>query len=308
MLLEASSPFSLSFTVQALRRLPGNVVDRLEDGVYWRAVRLPSGPHLVSARELRDEGGTAAALDVRLAPEAASSADLASAERLVRRLLGLDVDVGPFAAALAAEARLYPIVERLRGLRPPRFATLFETIGNVIPFQQVSLHAGMSLTRRLVHAYGERVTAGDREGWLFPEPGRIADASVDDLRRCGLSRSKAVTMRLLARDVVEGTLGEDQLERLPSAEAVAWLDELPGIGPWTASVMLLRGLGRLDVFPPGDSGARRTLGAMLGYARPLDQPEETALLARLGPWRGLLYFYTLGWHLAQRGLLEGEVA
>jgi hypothetical protein len=63
------------------------------------------------------------------------------------------------------------------------------------------------------------------------------------------------------------------------------LDDLPGIGPWTAGVILLRGFGWLDVFPPGDVGARRTLAHLLGRTSPIADADETELLERLGPYR-----------------------
>ena len=50
---------------------------------------------------------------------------------------------------------------------------------------------------------------------------------------------------------------------MPSRQAQHALMELPGIGPWSAALVLLRGFGRLDVFPPGDVGAARGLGPLL---------------------------------------------
>ena len=50
---------------------------------------------------------------------------------------------------------------------------------------------------------------------------------------------------------------------MSSAEALRVLTELSGIGPWSASLVLLRGLGRLDVFPPGDVGAQGGLRALM---------------------------------------------
>ena len=75
----------------------------------------------------------------------------------------------------------------------------------------------------------------------------------------------------------------------------ARLLELPSIGPWTADYVLLRGLGRLDVFPSGDVGAARTLGRILG--RTLTPAAAGQIAARFAPTRGLLYFCMLGYLL-----------
>jgi 3-methyladenine DNA glycosylase/8-oxoguanine DNA glycosylase len=71
------------------------------------------------------------------------------------------------------------------------------------------------------------------------------------------------------------------------------LRALPGIGPWSAQLILLRGLGRLGNFPAGDSGALRGLREVFSAA---PDPGEAAAeaLERLGDWRGYLYFMLLG--------------
>jgi 3-methyladenine DNA glycosylase/8-oxoguanine DNA glycosylase len=115
-----------------------------------------------------------------------------------------------------------------------------------------------------------------------------------------LSAAKATTLRHAASLIVAGALSEAEIERLPSDEALRLLDDLPGIGPWTAGVILLRGFGRLDVFPHGDVGARRTLSHLLGRTSSIDDADEADLLERLGPYRGLVYFLGLA---LSRGLL-----
>src|SRR5690606_32959549 len=137
-----------------------------------------------------------------------------------------------------------------------------------------------------------------------PTPQRVADARLDRLRACGLSARKAATLRTLARLVAAGEVSEAELQALPSEQALAVLRALPGIGPWSAALVLLRGLGRLDVFPPGDVGARRTLRALLGLA-PDDDVE--AVMERFGPLRGYVYFCGLGAALLRRGLIEPSV-
>jgi DNA-3-methyladenine glycosylase II len=195
-------------------------------------------------------------------------------------------------AGVLAEADA-PLVDRLRGMKPPRFPSLWEAILEAIPFQQVSLAAGQSISNHLVRRFGA-------PGPLFPSPDAIAAASLEDLRSCGLSSAKARTLQTVARLVVDGQLCESSLERLPSDQLLATLDAVPGIGPWTAAVIALRGLGRLDVFPPGDVGARRTLAHLLGREAPLTAAEEADLLARLGPSRGLVYFLGLAYLRSRR--------
>ena len=88
---------------------------------------------------------------------------------------------------------------------------------------------------------------------------------------------------------------------MTSQQALHALTELPGIGPWSAALVMLRGFGRLDVFPPGDVGAARGLGPLLrlGPRTSIDRAVE-----RFGDRRGYLYFCGLGANLLARGLIR----
>jgi DNA-3-methyladenine glycosylase II len=196
------------------------------------------------------------------------------------------------------------IAVALRGLKPPRFATLFESIVNSVVFQQISLAAGVSTVGRLAERYGASLVFDGRRYVGPPEPGAVAAASIEELRSLGLSTRKVDVLRHLAGLVLSGALSDEALSPLPSEEIIEKLDQLPGIGRWTAEVILLRGFGRLDVFPSGDVGARRGVARLLGLDRPLTPAEEAPLLARFGEQRGYLYFLSLGWRLLQAGLIE----
>jgi DNA-3-methyladenine glycosylase II len=263
-------PFSLGLTVLVLRRVATNIVDQWSDGCWTRGV-----------------------LRVRQLDERTLFVSPPSAVPLARRILGLDVSPRLLVDAVAAEPRLVWLAERFAGLRPPRFPSLFEAIGMTIPFQQVSLAAGQSISNQLVRRFGT-------PDCLFPSPEAIAAAALEDLRGCGLSMAKARTFQAAARLVLAGELSEARLATLPTYQLLATLDAVPGIGPWTAAVIALRGLGRLDVFPPGDVGARRTLARLLGQPASLTAADEAELLARLGPTRGLVYFLGLAYLRSSR--------
>jgi DNA-3-methyladenine glycosylase II len=87
------------------------------------------------------------------------------------------------------------------------------------------------------------------------------------------------------------------LEERPSPDDVEILCRIKGIGPWTATVILLRGLGRLDVFPMNDSSVARNLEFVRGVA-PFDIDR---VLTALGSQRGMLYYHLLLARLDARG-------
>jgi DNA-3-methyladenine glycosylase II len=296
--LPVRAPLHLEATVRALQRRPTNRVDTWEDGRYRRLLVTERGAALVEI----ENRGTVDAPSVRWAivsgePQAGAHA----VERTFRRMLGLDVDPAPLQDALTSVPELRAEAAALRGMRPPRFASLFDTIINVVPFQQLSLDAGAAILGRLVERYGASLLHEGRRYFALPSARTIARARLDSLRKCGLSAGKASTLRLLAREIESGRLTETELDALPTADAGERLMELPGVGPWSAAIVLLRGLGRLDVFPPNDSGAQRGLRSLLQL--PAAAPTE-AMIERFGERRGYLYFCLLGRSLLAKGLIE----
>jgi len=216
-------------------------------------------------------------------------------------VLGLDVDPTPMQRLLEADRKLRPTALALRGMRPPRFAEWFETFVNVVPFQQVSLDAGVAIVGRLVERFGKHLKHDGRRFYACPSAQAVAGARLETLRNCGLSSRKAESLRYLARAIESGELPEDTISAMNTDDALEALVELPGLGPWSASLVLLRGLGRLDVFPPGDVGAARGLSKLmhLGPAASLSRRIE-----RFGANRGYLYFYALGGGLLGKGLIH----
>jgi DNA-3-methyladenine glycosylase II len=296
--MPTAAPFHLEATVRVLQRRPTHLVDVWEDDRYLRLLATPQGPVLFEARN----HGTIDAPDLRLDVLAGepSTAARAAATRTLRGVLGLDVAPAPLQRAIA-RVGLGTVARSLRGMRPPRFADLFETFASVIPFQQLSLDSGAAIVRRLVERFGTSIAHAGETRYAFPAAGAVAGASLARLKACGLSSTKAESLRAIARRIEAGELTAEKLEVLSSADAIRALTDLPGVGPWSAGVVLLRGFGRLDVFPPGDVGVARGLGELLSLTA---RGSLDRLLQRLGDQRGYLYFCALGGALLKKGLIH----
>lgn len=281
--------------MRVLQRRPSNLVDVWQNDHYVRVLEVGERPILVEV----ENRGTLDAPDVRYCthndePSAAITANL-------RRILGLDVDPAFLRFPVPIDGALRTAVLSLRGMRPPRFANLFESFVNVIPFQQLSLDAGVTIVGRLIQRFGRPVEHGGRQHHASADARAIAAARLPQLRACGLSRGKAQTLRNLARMIEARELNEEEISRMTSQQALHVLMELPGIGPWSAALVLLRGFGRLDVFPPGDVGAARGLGPLLQLSR---RTSIDRIVERFGDRRGYLYFCGLGASLLARGLIR----
>ena len=296
--LATRAPFHLEATVRVLQRRPANAVDLWERSAYERVLTLSRGDVLI---EVKDHG-TVDNPDLRLSIRAgdASAGTRAEAGAAARRILGLDIDPAPLQRSVNAQSSIRATCSALRGMRPPRFASLFETFASIVPFQQLSLDAGIAIVARLVMRFGSKLEHDGRRFRAFPTASRVAKARVASLRSCGLSQQKALTLIGLARLIEAGELTEADVTGMSTRAALARLTALPGIGPWTAGLVLLRGLGRLDVFPPGDVGAARGLRALTG----LDPRALEPFIAGFGEHRGYLYFCALGASLLSKGYIH----
>lgn len=265
------------------------------DGEYLRAMRgaAGAGDALTIARVSQPSADTIAmTLEGQpLAPD--------QAERTMARLsrsLGMDRDLTHFDQAAARMDWLSPLALRMRGVKPPRYPTLWEACVNAIVFQQVSLLAATAIMRRLILALSVPVERDGTTLYPFPVVERFLDADDDLLRAAGLSRGKLATLRRTGEAIVAGTLDERELEESPSPDAAARLRELKGIGPWTAALILLRGLGRLDVFPVNDTSVARNM-AMVSDS----DADVGATVEALRPQQGMLYYHLLLARLEARG-------
>ena len=223
-------------------------------------------------------------------------------EHTLHRLLGTGLDLREFYSLAVLDKKLGPLVERFRGMKPPRFPTVFEAVINGVACQQLSLAAGIQMLNRLAGRFGMTAKCGDTPA-AFPRPEDLSGVEPESIARLGLNRQKARAMVELSRALVERRLDLEALVDLTDAEAVNYLDRLRGVGRWTAEYALLRGAGRLHVFPADDVGARNGLQRWLHLRGPLDYKDVHRVLARWKPYAGLVYFHMLLNSLDRAGFL-----
>ena len=290
--LEPLPPFRLDLTVWALRRRPTNAVDRWDGETYRRVTRL--GGEAVEIAVIQTGPADAPELRVDVAGRHDRKKEVAA---VLERLLGLRADLGGFYALAAGTPRLSALAERFRGVKPPRFVTVFEGLVNGIACQQLSLTVGILLLNRLAEHFGP--TAGGAHG--FPAPASLAGQDPGRLRALGFSRQKAEALLALAEAVAEKRVDLEGIAALGDEEAKRRLLALKGVGRWTAEYALLRGLGRTHIFPGDDVGARNNLARWLGLSVPRDYPGVQRVVAEWQPYAGIVYFHLLLQGLAEKG-------
>src|SRR5579859_1294545 len=270
--LQYRPPFDAASLLAYLkqRALPG--VEEVSEGRYRRTVILPGSRGIVELEPLEKTNA------VQLRVQLDTLHDLSMLVQRCRRLFDLDAVPTAIAEILGADPMLAPLVEARPGLRVPGAINGFELAIRAILGQQVSVAGARTLAGRLVAALG--VPVEQPQGTLthfFPAPEVIAQA---DLQGLGLTRSRIIALQGLARAVAEeGLILERDADRERTLEQ---LQNIPGVGPWTASYIAMRALGDPDAFPVADLGLRHAFEqqGMEGNVRSVERRAEA-----WRPWR-----------------------
>jgi len=196
----------------------------------------------------------------------------------VRRMFDVDADIGAINAQLRREPRLRTLVRKHPGQRLPGGWDGFEVALRAVLGQQISVAAARTLAQRLVQRFGEPARLDDgSDTRLFPLPQTLADA---DLTTIGLPRTRAQTLRTIARAVADGAV-TFRAEQGLQAFVASWT-ALPGIGAWTAHYIAMRALSDPDAFPAADLVLRK---AAAPPGETLSTRALEALAERWRPWR-----------------------
>jgi DNA-3-methyladenine glycosylase II len=209
-------------------------------------------------------------------------------------MLGVATPVSGFYRRLRPDPLIGPLLRRFSGLRVAGFGDVFEALVTAILAQQIRLDVAYRIRRDLCLAYGRRARI-DGTTWIgFPAPSRFARSSVAELRKFGLSQSKARAIHGLAEAFASKTLSHDALEALPDEAVIETLCAFHGVGRWTAEIALLRGLARMDAFPGADLAVVKYLAVeLMGRRGKASEARMRALVEPWRPYRGLALGHAL---------------
>jgi len=255
-------PYSLALSA----RLAGDATKRVGDGLVMarcggavaRAFQSPDGRVTI-----RSESTTAA-------------------EKL-RWMLALDDDHSEFLHRFADDPLIGRATKHLRGLRPVRTGTVAQALLRAVCGQLIDSKTARSLERRVIRAASPPDSDGLSEP---PSTAALAAAAPLELRRLGLHERRGAAIVRLCR-----SLELERLHDLPTDAVVRRLERERGLGPWSAGVVCLEGLGRFEHGLVGDLGLVKLLRALRG--RPVDGWETAELLEPYAEWAGLASVYLL---------------
>jgi DNA-3-methyladenine glycosylase II len=223
-----------------------------------------------------------------------SENDRRVAEETISYILNLGLDLETFYQAVKSDRVMAAIAEKLRGLKNPTTPTVFESLISSIIEQQISLIVAHSMEKKVVKAFGEALRINDLDYYIFPTPQRLASATREELRHCGLSEKKAEYIRDVSKSIIEGKLDLEALKELEDTNTVIdRLLNIRGIGLWTAEMTVLRGMRRLEEMPADDIGLRRCIAHYYSNDRRISADEARQIARKWGKWQGLAGFYLI---------------
>jgi len=256
-------PYSLALSA----RLASDATRRFRDGVFTARYR----GEMANAWQSPD--GT---LTIR--------ADSPAAAEKLRWVLAVDNDHSEFLRRFRDDPLIGRATVHLRGLRPVRTATVAQALLRAVCGQLIDAKTARAHERRVIRALSPRDADGLCESPTCSTLGALAPF---ELRRLGLHERRGAALVRLCRSV--------ELERLhgvPTKTVVARIERERGLGPWSAGVVCLEGLGRYEHGLVGDLGLVKYLRAARGRHE-IESWETAELLEPYGEWAGLASVYLL---------------
>ena len=262
-----TGPFSLALSA----RHAGDATRRFRDGTLTAALRVGDRVEVGSARQV---------VDGRVVLRAQSGEGI---DRL-RLLLALDADHTDFLRRFARDPLIGTTTIRFQGLRPVRLATVAHTLLRAFCGQLIDSRRAREIEWAVVRAAEPRI-----EGTTLHAPptcaslGRFAPAR---LRQLGLHARRAAALVRICRSV-----NLERLHELPTAKVADFIERERGLGPWSAGVVCLEGLGRYERGLVGDLALIKLMSRLRG--RWVEAGETAELLAPYGEWAGLASRYLI---------------
>jgi DNA-3-methyladenine glycosylase II len=245
-----------------------------------------SGPTIAMSFPVEGSDTSAAvelaqATDGRLVGRTDAAAGLLqSVVRQASRSLSVDHDGAGWPAVGQRDPVIGAAQQEHNFLRPVCFYSAYEAATSFVIGQRISRRQTARVKAQLADSHGDRPSLDGHAYPAFPRPERLLE--VREVR--GLSSKKLEWLHGLSRAALDGKLNTESLRAMPRDEALARLRELPGVGPFTAEAVWLRGCGVVDELPTTEGLTMQAVGAL--YGRPdIDAAGLEALAEVWRPYR-----------------------
>ncbi len=218
--------------------------------------------------------------------------DKKKAEEAVTTLFNLNFDLSIFYDEVKDDKILACLTRKLRGLKSPTTQTVFEALVDSIIEQQISLKVANNIENKLIKKFGDTLNLESEAYYAYPTPQKLTSVTAEELRQCGLSLRKAEYIKTVSALVAEGKLDLEKLKNYADADAIIReLDEIRGIGVWTAELTMIRGMQKWEAMPADDLGLRRVISHYYCGGKRITSAQARQIAKNWGKWKGLAAYY-----------------
>jgi DNA-3-methyladenine glycosylase II len=263
-------PFSLAASARFLEDFtPARYQGNAPDGAVHLAFPADDGHSYLGAAVRQSADGTVTA-------DLTGDTDSATAQAQLARIFSLDLDGSGFTRITDADPVLAGLAAKRPGLRPVCFGSPYEAAAWTVIGHRIRMTQAAAIKERIAEELGRQLTVAGAPLAAFPAPAALRDA--DHIP--GLPEIKAGRLRAIADAALAGDLDAARLRAMPPADAMTQLRTLPGIGPFSAELTLIRGAGHPDLFPASE----RRLHAAMASAYQLSDPDPAQLAELSERW------------------------
>jgi DNA-3-methyladenine glycosylase II len=224
------------------------------------------------------------------------------------RILSLDVDGSGLPELAAADPVVSSLMADYPGLRPVCFYSPYEAAAWAVIGHRIRMTQAAAVKARLAEQHGQCVQIAGQTLHAFPAPRALRTIT----HVPGLTGVKVERLHALAEAAAAGELDAARLRAMPADDALATLRTLPGIGPFSAELILIRGAGHPDVFPRHERRLRASMADEYALGETgSDNVRRLAEIAdRWKPYRSWIAFLlrVRAEHKAQAGSRKGRQA
>lgn len=285
-------PFRIDLTALVLRRRNQNTISHWDGHSYQRVLAIGDTPVRITASQGGTENSPRLITTIESYYELTLDQQI-EAQLMTQKMFGVSTDIESFCNQVSKDPIVWKLVGDYLGVKPTRFPTVFEALISSVTCQNIKFEVGIELLNNLSEMYGIPYIDDVEVMHAFPRPEDLLDATDASLRELGYGMRKAHEIVALTQGVLAGSINLDQLELADNDEAFKYLMRLPGVSRWAAEYTMVRGLGRLDVFPGDDIRAADSLQRILELKNRPDYEEVKLLSSAWHPFEGLVYFHLL---------------
>jgi DNA-3-methyladenine glycosylase II len=271
-------PFSLAASIKFLEGFTPASYRGSGDDVLELAFPAEGSWQTVGVRVRQDSDGVTAEI---VSPQPPSPGLVAEVRPQVERILSLDVDGSGFPAVGERDPVVGEVQRRYPGLRPVGFWSPYEAGAWTIIGHRIRITQATAIKARMARELGEPVSFGGQVVHAFPSPERLAKLGMFP----GLAGRKPEWLRSLAQAALDGQLDTARLRAMPHEEAMSELKKLPGIGDFSAGLILLRGASDPDAVPGQEPRLARAVALAYGLPEPATPEQLLQISENWKPYR-----------------------